>query len=168
MQSTRKPHSSSKGSYTVQGSPRPYTLSLVRNSHLGTVLGFWVPRGSKDPNNRVSGPKYYNMNGIWALKPYYLGPWTLRGTCVQSGTPRAPVGQPRWRSGPKGLNCFGQSPQTQTLNPKAQTLNWFRVYGNAGRMKVADRCFSALRVKRTFGFPPQEFYDAETMPGASR
>ena len=24
------------------------------------------------------GPKYYNVNGIWALKPYYLGPWTLR------------------------------------------------------------------------------------------
>ena len=21
------------------------------------------------------GPKYYNMNGIWALKPYSLGPW---------------------------------------------------------------------------------------------
>ena len=27
----------------------------------------------------VLGPKYYNLNGIWALKPYYLGPWTLRG-----------------------------------------------------------------------------------------
>ena len=26
----------------------------------------------------VSGPKYYSINGIWALKPYYLGPWTLR------------------------------------------------------------------------------------------
>ena len=25
---------------------------------------------------RVLGPKYYNMNGIWDLKPYYLGPWT--------------------------------------------------------------------------------------------
>ena len=29
------------------------------------------------------------MNGIWALKPYYLGPWTLRvsqeGTSVVSG-----------------------------------------------------------------------------------
>ena len=32
----------------------------------------------KDPNNRVSGPNYYNLTGIWALKPYYLGPWTLR------------------------------------------------------------------------------------------
>ena len=24
------------------------------------------------------GPKYYDINGIWALIPYYLGPWTLR------------------------------------------------------------------------------------------
>ena len=23
------------------------------------------------------GPKYYNVNGIWALKPHCLGPWTL-------------------------------------------------------------------------------------------
>ena len=37
-------------------------------------------KGSKDPNNRVLEPKYYNITGIWAgaLKPYYLGPWTLR------------------------------------------------------------------------------------------
>ena len=33
-------------------------------------------KGFKDPNNRVSGPKYFV--GIWALKPYYLGPWNLR------------------------------------------------------------------------------------------
>ena len=36
-----------------------------------------LPQGSKDPNIRVLGPKYYNMNGIWALKPHYSGPWTL-------------------------------------------------------------------------------------------
>ena len=30
------------------------------------------------PNNTASGPKYYNMNGIWALKPYHLGPCTFR------------------------------------------------------------------------------------------
>ena len=30
------------------------------------------------PNNRVLRPKCHNLNGIWALKPYYLGPWTLR------------------------------------------------------------------------------------------
>ena len=33
--------------------------------------------GSKDPDNRALGPKYYNVSGIWDLKPYYLGPWTL-------------------------------------------------------------------------------------------
>ena len=26
----------------------------------------------------VLGPKYYTINGIWALKPHYLGPWTLK------------------------------------------------------------------------------------------
>ena len=30
------------------------------------------------PNKRVLGPKYYNIIGIWTLKPYYLGPSTLR------------------------------------------------------------------------------------------
>ena len=31
------------------------------------------------PNKRVLGPKYYNINDIWVLKPCYFGPWTLRG-----------------------------------------------------------------------------------------
>ena len=35
------------------------------------------PKGSKDLRTRVLGPKYYNMNGTWDLKHYYLGPWTL-------------------------------------------------------------------------------------------
>ena len=35
------------------------------------------PKGP-DPNNRVVGPKYYNIHGIWAPKPYDSGPWTLR------------------------------------------------------------------------------------------
>ena len=39
---------------------------------MGTIQGF------KDPNDRVLGPKYHNINGIWDLKPYYLGPWTFR------------------------------------------------------------------------------------------
>ena len=33
-------------------------------------------------HDRVLGPKYYNISGIWALRPglrpYYLGPWALR------------------------------------------------------------------------------------------
>ena len=36
-----------------------------------------LPEGSKDPNNGVLGPKYYDIDGIWALKRYYWGPWTL-------------------------------------------------------------------------------------------
>ena len=34
--------------------------------------------GSKDPKNRALGPKYHKYYSIWALKPYYLSPWTLR------------------------------------------------------------------------------------------
>ena len=30
-----------------------------------------------DPNNRVSGHKYHEFIGFWALKPYDFGPWTL-------------------------------------------------------------------------------------------
>ena len=37
-----------------------------------------LPQGSKDPNNRISGPKYFNANVIWALRPDCLGPGTLR------------------------------------------------------------------------------------------
>ena len=43
----------------------------------GCGLGLTL-KGCNDPNNGVLGPKYYHVNGIWALKPYYLGPWTLR------------------------------------------------------------------------------------------
>ena len=42
----------------------------------GHVLDF--PSRSKDPNNRFLEPKYYRYYSIWALNPYYLGPWTLR------------------------------------------------------------------------------------------
>ena len=31
----------------------------------------------KAPNNRVLGPKYFEDYRLWALKPYYLGLWTL-------------------------------------------------------------------------------------------
>ena len=45
---------------------------------------------SKD-SNRALGPKYCNINRIWALKPYYLGPWTPR---VWKGVERG-VGEQR-------------------------------------------------------------------------
>ena len=57
-------------------------------------LGFGtcsVPEGFKDPNKRVQrvlGPKYHKYYSISPLKPYYLGPWTLRGR-VYDGTFRA-------------------------------------------------------------------------------
>ena len=58
-----------------------------------TTYGFaWnaSPRGSKDPNNRALGPKYYTINGIWALKPYHLGPWTLRISFTSTGSSLPP------------------------------------------------------------------------------
>ena len=36
------------------------------------------PQGSKDPNKRALGSKYYSVNDIWDRKPCYLGPCTLR------------------------------------------------------------------------------------------
>ena len=40
---------------------------------LGEYLGFRV-KGPRTQIIGVLGPKCYNINGIWALKPYYLGP----------------------------------------------------------------------------------------------
>ena len=45
---------------------------------------FFQSTGSKDQDNRVSGPNCYNIDGIWAFKLYHLGPWTLR---AMSGAP---------------------------------------------------------------------------------
>ena len=47
---------------------------------MGEYIGFigFRVKGSKDPNKRVVELKYCTMNGVWALKPYYLSPWTLR------------------------------------------------------------------------------------------
>ena len=36
-----------------------------------------LPPRVKDLNIRALGSKHHNINGIWALKPYSLGPWTL-------------------------------------------------------------------------------------------
>ena len=46
---------------------------------------FWEqlePSGSKDRNNEVSGPNYQLHYIVWAIKPHYLGPWTLRGNLL--------------------------------------------------------------------------------------
>ena len=56
-----------------------------------------LPQGSKDPNGGVLGPKHYNMNGIWDLKPYYLGPWTLRVMYTQNADQKPDVNPPAVR-----------------------------------------------------------------------
>ena len=37
-----------------------------------------LPKGPGTQIIGFLGPKYYNINDLWALKPLYLGPWTLR------------------------------------------------------------------------------------------
>ena len=45
-----------------------YNLSLLNAN----------PKGPRTPIKMVLEPKYFNINGIWALKAHYLSPWTLR------------------------------------------------------------------------------------------
>ena len=52
------------------------TAQLQVSSRLDCALIH--PKGPRTQTIRVLGPKYYTVNRIWALKPYYLGPWTLR------------------------------------------------------------------------------------------
>ena len=47
-----------------------------RNEKRPRIDGESRPKGSKDPNGRVLRPKYFDINGIWAVTP---GPWTPRG-----------------------------------------------------------------------------------------
>ena len=76
---------------TQRQNSEPYTENM-----LGSFLGYaalvrttvWdrgfggidvpIPYGSKDLKNRVLGPKYNEFYCSWALRPYDLGPWTLR------------------------------------------------------------------------------------------
>ena len=53
-------------------------LAVAGNRAMPELRPHKLPQGSKDPNNRVLGPNDYNVNGIWAPRPCYLGPWTLR------------------------------------------------------------------------------------------
>ena len=48
-----------------------------------SLSDYGIPQGPKDPNNKASGPKYHSHYGIWALEPYYLGPWTFRDRVLQ-------------------------------------------------------------------------------------
>ena len=51
---------------TEDEAPRLVTHSLKPLDLTVTVV---IPLGSKDPNNRVLGPKYHNIHGILDLKP---------------------------------------------------------------------------------------------------
>ena len=96
-----------------KGSKDPNNRDPLKGGSRGIYRDIWgLYKGIKDPNNGVSGPKYYNINGIWALKPSYLGPWTLRalrsevfgyklvgdryGTCSDNTNPDILAGQIFW------------------------------------------------------------------------
>ena len=52
------------------------------------------PYGSKGPNSGILGPNHYDINGIWDLRPYCLGPRTFKVSQAQTD--------------PK-INCVGPS-----------------------------------------------------------
>ena len=63
-----------KGDHSLECRVHAEKFSYVRPGRM------WAdyPEGSKDSNNGALGPKFHTINGTWALKPYHLGPWTLR------------------------------------------------------------------------------------------
>ena len=68
-------HISHLRDFCASEASNPY---VAADSRATRRKGWIFPKVSKDPNNRASGPKYFTIYGIWALKPCYLGPWTLR------------------------------------------------------------------------------------------
>ena len=61
----------------MRGAPGCLMLPISRK------IKILFPKGPRTQIiGRVLGAKYHNVNGSWALKPYYLGPWTLRD-CFQ-------------------------------------------------------------------------------------
>ena len=59
----------SQSSFGSNGTDQPATILGTKQGHLYEAM----PLGSKDPNNKVLEPKYYNINGIWALKTLLFG-----------------------------------------------------------------------------------------------
>ena len=55
-----------------------WSIGLEEEEELGKLGQKAFPKGPRTQIVGVSGPNYYNINGILALKPYNLGPWTLR------------------------------------------------------------------------------------------
>ena len=62
-----------------QSRPTAEVRRLSRALRFGST-----PKGPRTQIIGFLGPKYYNINSIWALKPYYLGPWTLRGRALRA------------------------------------------------------------------------------------
>ena len=84
------------------------------------------PKWSKGPNNRALGPKYHNINCIWALKPYHLCSCThrtrLRRLHVKVGSPR-PLGLfPYASTFPLMMTTPRQHPPTPPPPPQFSVL----------------------------------------------
>ena len=58
--------------------------------------GVCFPKGPRTPKNGVLGPKYYTINGIWALKPDYLGRAWNQGYYWEATPCSVPVGVDDW------------------------------------------------------------------------
>ena len=77
---THNVHAEAAGQPISMQRPCPrYCMNLAALDHTGGQENSRTLR-VQGPKYGVLGPKYFNVNGIWALTPYYLGPWTLRGT----------------------------------------------------------------------------------------
>ena len=71
------------------------------------------------------GPKCYNISGIWALKPHYLGPWTLRDLrTLQHVDQRLGLAFQRFGSRPlcSGSAILAQGSRFQGLGFRVQAL----------------------------------------------
>ena len=58
-------------SWSLLGRP----LKTIRYSSVEALV--FIRKGPRTQIIEVLGPKYYNLKVCRALKPYYLGPWTL-------------------------------------------------------------------------------------------
>ena len=87
------------------------------------VLGLFHPLRLRQPSNtpaKVGG--YYNINGIWALKPHYLGPWTLRAIFISDLSPKPATSlnpKPQGMVEDPGLDEGFSYPKLQKQDPAA-------------------------------------------------
>ena len=75
-------------------------------------LGWYMTLRVQGPKNRVLGSTYYKIDGIWALKPCYLCPWTLRVKDYQApGSTSRLLELPPSHSLPHRLRCDLENPE---------------------------------------------------------